>query len=375
MKQRATLKKVLTFITFLICGGGLGFVIGKLLRANTLPQLEVSPIIIIPLAIPIFIIVIAWHEAGHAWAGVKVGFDFRMYIVGPFLWEKQQHQWKFQWNKDINKAGGLVMCLPTDTHNLSQRFMLFVLGGPLASLLLTIICGVVYGFLLNTTSGISTLHIFLILTGVMSFAIFIATIIPSKIGGFYSDGARALRLAKGGDTAKFEILMITTIANTTTGIRPKDLDLGQLQEMNEIAIRLNEPFRVYIHSFLHQAAFDKGELDTAEKHLLDYVNDAQEIPEGLRNMVWLDAAFFYAYARKNLEEANRYWQQFKVVPMIPKAQILATQAAIDYLKEDIPLALNNLEESLKELPNMIDKGGAIALKDRLLTLKAAMEQS
>jgi len=38
-----------------------------------------------------------------------------MYVIGPFLWAKEQNNWLFKWNKNVNTAGGLVICLPTDT--------------------------------------------------------------------------------------------------------------------------------------------------------------------------------------------------------------------------------------------------------------------
>jgi hypothetical protein len=373
MKQKENLKKLINIILLGLIGGIIGYFIGKMLSGETIHKSTVSPILPLILLIPIIIFVIGWHEIGHAIVGVKVGFDFRMFVVGPFLWEKQNSTWRFTWNKDINKAGGLVLCLPTDTVRLSRRFLLFAAGGPLASLILSLICLLIYwGFLKNypiSPYGVQIANISLLLIGATSFMIFIATSIPSKMGGFYSDGARVLRLIRGGDTAKFEILMMSIIANTSGGIRPKLLNMNQIEEMDEIAIRLNEPFRVYIHSFFHHVAFDKGDFEKAEKHLLDYINVAHEIPEGIRNAVWLDATFFYAFAKKDLVGAEKYWHKFKPSPIIPKAQILATEAVLYFLKNDNETAKSKLNVSLSEIPNMIDKGLGIALKDRIIHLQ------
>jgi hypothetical protein len=369
MKQKENFKKVIRIILLGFIGGIIGYFIGKMLGGGMIPKSTVSPILMLILLIPIMIFVIAWHEAGHALVGVKVGFDFRMFVVGPFLWEKQNSTWRFTWNKDINKAGGLVLCLPIGTENLSRRFLWFAAGGPLASLLLSLITFLIYWFFLKGNSGVEVVNVSLLLIGAMSFMIFIVTSIPSKMGGFYSDGARVLRLLRGGDTAKFEILMMSIIANTSSGVRPKLLNMSQVEEMDEIAVRLNEPFSVYIHSFFHHIAFDKGDFEKAEKHLLDYINVANEIPEGIRNAVWLDAAFFYAYAKKDLVEAEKYWHIFKPSPLIPKAQILATEAVLSYLKKDNETALSKLNASLTEIPNMIDKGLGVVLKDRMINLQ------
>lgn len=144
--------------------------------------------------------------------------------------------------------------------------------------------------------------------------------------------------------------------------------MAELLEAQTLATKLNAPFGVYLHGFLHQAALDSDDLATAEAYLLNYINEADEIPAGLRNMVWLDAAFFYAFAKKDLEKASSYWKQFKHTAMIPKALVYATEAALAILKNEKSMATEKAEASLKEIPGMIDKGTAAALRERLLYL-------
>jgi hypothetical protein len=374
MKQKNTIRKAFGLIALTLLGAVVGFFIGKMMGAastNTTP-LSIK-LLTLALIVPVFLIVVAWHEGGHAVAGVRMGFDFKMYVVGPFMWEKQSTGWQFKWNKNVNIAGGLVLCLPTDTVNLNNRFTVFAAGGPVASLLLTALSYGVYAvFLKNNPTdnwGIDVLGNFFVLTALLSFVIFLATAIPLRMGGFYTDGARVLRLQRGGDTARFESLILKLTANTSSGIRPKLININELEEALAVAKRLDEPFGVYIHGFLHQVAFDNEDIEKAEKHLRDYINEADNIPEGIRNSVWLDAAFFYAYAKHDLEEAERFWQQFKPAAVIPQALILATEAALCVLKNDKETALSTIEAAVKELPNMIDQGSAVALKDKLSVLK------
>jgi uncharacterized membrane protein len=84
--------------------------------------------------VPLFFIVIGVHAAGHAVAGVWVNFDFKMYVVGPFMWEKELTGWKFKWNKNVNTFGGMAICLPVRTENLPIRFSIYAPSGPIASL-------------------------------------------------------------------------------------------------------------------------------------------------------------------------------------------------------------------------------------------------
>jgi hypothetical protein len=374
MKVKMSFKKVFGFIILLAVGMLMGYYIGKIIALGNTIKIDFSLWGGILFIVPITFFVIAWHEAGHALAGVSQGFDFKMYVVGPFMWEKQQEKWLFKWNKDVNKSGGLVICLPKTSENLVAKFSSFIIAGPLSSLLLTLICLLIFWLMPKQTQGFSLFDFCMIFTAFMSFMIFIVTIIPSQVGGFYTDGARFLRFRRGGDVAKFEVLFLSIIGSAMNGTRPKLLDINQLEEAKELAQKLNEPFEVYIHSFFHQVALDNDDIVQAEKHLLAYINQAPNIPDGVRNGVWLDAAYFYAFAKKDLVEANLYWAKFTPSAVIPKAHILATEASLSYLNNDNTKALSNLALAIEQLPNMMDKGLAVALHEKLLLLKTEIEK-
>jgi len=374
MKKKSNqVLKSISFTLMMVLFTGAGYFVGAygMKAADAIPGSTVMAMAV--LFLPAFFLVIGIHEGGHAWAGIRVGFDFRMYVVGPFMWNKEQGVWKFSWNKNVNTMGGMVICLPTDTSNISKRFSTYAAGGPLASLLLT---GLAYGLfqfisVLNNdeNTGLQILAYFFLMMAFLSMVIFLVTAIPMHFGGFSSDGARVLRFLRGGDKARFEGLLLKIIAGSSGGIRPSLLDLEELNEAKVLADKLNAPFGVYLHSFFYQVAFDRGDMDAAEKHLQDYIGEVNEIPQGLKGMVYLDAAFFYAFVRKDIQQAMHYWEQFKPAAMIPKAMIHATEAAIAALNEEDALMRLKIESSLKELPNMIDQGLAVVLKEKLQELQ------
>lgn len=375
-KKDPPYKSVSFWIIMLICLT-LGFLAGKIgFGASAISKTTLIALAL--LFIPIFFIVIGVHEAGHALAGVLLNFNFTTYIVGPFMWDKEQTGWKFKWNKNVNTAGGLVVCLPVGTENLKKRFSIYAAGGPIASLLLAALAygasRLIANSETNNGTGLEIVEYFFLIMSVLSLIIFIATAIPMHSGGFSSDGARIFRLLKGGDTARLETLLIKIITQSTGGIRPKLLNMDELLEAQVLAKKLNAPFGVYLHSLFHQAAFDNGDLEKAEKYLQDYILAADEIPQGIRNSVWLDAAFFYAFTKRDITEATKYLNMFKPAAMIPKAQIFATEAVISALKNERETALLKINASLLELPGMIDKGGAIALQEKLLYLKDSIEK-
>jgi len=372
-------KKTLSFITLFILGAGFGYLIGKLIIESDLTVSKTTLIVVLLSIIPIFFLVIAIHEAGHAYAGIKVNFDFRMYIVGPFLWTKEQNKWFFKWNKNVNTAGGLVVCLPTHTHNLNKRFAIYAAGGPIASLLLTILSFLLFAIIrnLNTQNQLVleiTSSLFLLIA-VLSLFILIVTAIPFHTGGFSSDGARIIRILKGGEAARFELLMLKIIALTTSGTRPKNIDVDELTEALSIAKKLKLPQGVYLHGMLHQTALDLGNLEAAEVHLKNYLDDIEEIPAGIRGMIYLDAAFFYGFAKHDLESAQEYWLQFKPSPFVPACQVLATEAAICVLMNNNEEALLKINESFKNIPNMLDKGLGLALTEKLNVLRNKIENT
>lgn len=367
------LKKIAGMVTLMLVFATAGYYAGKIgLKASQ--GLDKTVVIsLLLLLIPLFLFVIGIHEAGHALAGKWVQFTFRMYVVGPFMWTKEADGWHFEWNKHLNLAGGMVVCLPADNKALSKRFSIYAAGGPLASFALAIIAFLLYRWLytpgVNAGTVLTVISYASLITAFLSVLIGIVTSIPMHTGGFSTDGARILRLLRGGDTARFETLMIQICTSSTSGIRPALLNRDDLQEALTLARRLQAPLGVHLHSFFHQAAFDQGDIDTAEKYLLDYIQATEEIPAAIRNMVWLDAAFFYAYAKKDLTTATGYWAKFKPAAMIPKALILATEATICAVKNDFGTAQTKAKAALREIPNMMDKGMGLALRDKMTDLQ------
>jgi hypothetical protein len=345
-------------------GGGVGFLAGKVGYQVGVALSENVIILWAVLFIPAFFLVVGFHEAGHALAGILVKFDFRMYVVGPFMWEKGEASWKFKWNKNVNTAGGVVLCMPTGSENLKNRFSIYAGGGPIASLVLAGLSYLIYYVLSPFVIG----YLFLLIV-FLSLVIFLVTIIPLHMGGFTSDGGRVLNLQRGGDKARFELLILKIISSSAGGLRPSLLNTTELEEALTLAKKLQAPFGVYLHSYFHQAAWDLGDLEAAEKHLSNYVSEIESIPAGIKNAVWLDAAFFFALAKKDIARADYYWNQFTPSAIIPKAQIFATEAAMLSLKNQREDSIIKLESSIKEMPNILDRGIGVALLEKMNSLK------
>jgi hypothetical protein len=372
-KSKKSVNQLVMFFSFLLIGGAVGYFVGKFVLKGS-PAIPSSVLLaMLLLFIPAFLIVIAIHELGHVSAGLLMNFEFKSITVGPLMWEKEQGRINFKWNKNVNTAGGLALCLPTGSHNLARRFAFYAAGGPLASIILAVTGFVLNRYIFNTDadSGTAVLIIkwFIKEIAFLSAVIGLVTLIPLHTGGFSSDGARIINLLKGGDASRFELLILKIFGAATSGVRPALYNMDDLHEAQALAEKIKAPFGVYIHSFFHQAAFDKGDFDTAEKYLKLYTDNADAVPDGVRGMVWLDAAFFYAFVRKDLAQAEYYFKQYKPAAMIPKAQVSATEAAIAILQNDWNTASSAIQSAELALTDMIDKGNAVALKEKLLHMK------
>ncbi len=373
MKKKSKVTRIISVGILMVLGGATGYfgavAGGKM--ATTVP----APVMIAlaVLFIPSFFFVIAVHEGGHAWAGVRMNFDFRTYVVGPFLWDKQPGGWKFMWNRNINTSGGLVVCIPRGTDDLARRFSFYAAGGPLASLTLVMVAGGIY-FMSRAWAGQSiAAQIFVYAWGMIAFlsaAIFIVTSIPLHAGGFSSDGARVLRFLRGGDTARFEVLMLKLVSSSMAGIRPAQLNVEELREAKELGARLDAPMAVYINYFLYQSALDRNETEEAEHHLQEYLQLAEEVPQGMREGVWLEAAFYYAVVRKDLNKAEEYLRLYKPSALLPVAVEYATRAAIAHLKNEKAEFHSWLAKAEQALPNMMDRGAMRVVRERMKQLKA-----
>lgn len=369
-------KKVVRIVTtavIMLAGAGFGYFAAKMGAASAKAMPGWQAITLLVLAVPAFFVVVGFHEAGHAVAGSLVKFDFRMYVVGPFMWEKEETGWKFKWNRNVNLSGGMVICLPLSSENLAKRFSIYALGGPAASV---IFAALAYGIRLIAialnVSGNPVLDFIALLFGLLSMlsvVIFVMTIIPLHTGGFYTDGARALRFLRGGDTGRFELLLVKTISDSSGGIRPGLLNTDEIHEALTLANKLDAPMKVYVLYYLYHVAFDKGRYEEAEDYLTKYIAEIESIPKGIRGSVFLDAAFFYAIARQDSGRAESYWKQYVPSALLPKAQVLATEAAIANLRGDHAKRDEKIDHAFKEIPNMIDRGVGIALREKLVELK------
>ncbi|WP_304516704.1 M50 family metallopeptidase [Cecembia rubra] len=324
-----------------------------------------TKLLLIPVVVFALWLTIAIHELGHVIAGLSQKFEFRLLSVGPVMVEKELGKLKLKRNTNFNTFGGVALCLPTDQENLNRRFAVFAFGGPLASLIFGGILSICLIYFQLDTSSLAfyLLESLLLISCILSFCIALVTLIPMHSEGFTSDGGRIINLLRGGPSAQIESTLLNAIAQATSGIRPS------LINPDPILVALNLPYesplKPYLSGLLYNHYQDVGELEKASWHLDQYLEGAQYIPKGYVASLYLEKAWFEARHNKNISLAKDYSFREKAGVMVPKSQVLRVEAAIAMGEGNNSLAVKKINEAIKELPKLIDKGAAIAEKEWL----------
>lgn len=363
-------RKLLVFVALLLAGAAVGYLAGKLLNP-ALGSLsgqplwaKVSALLFLPLAL---LFVIFWHEMGHVAAGLQANFRFRFLTVGPFMWEKEEEgRLRFHWNKDLNTAGGLALLLPDNDVRLTQRFARLAAGGPAASLLLTLLAALLLAGLPAPDApapGLFLLRSALWMLALTSGVITLATALPFRAGGFYSDGARVLRLLRGGPTAQLERLMLTLIARATGGTRPRELDPALLNEGIALAQSLQAPFEPYFHQYQYYHKLDRGEFEAAKSALDRFAATSGRLPAVMQQSLRLERALFAAFIQDDLETALEARGDFQPARLFPRAQVALVEAGIARLQGEPERMQRLCREVLDQSHQGMDRGLAQLYRD------------
>lgn len=160
------------------------------------------------------------HEGGHILAGLIQGFKIELLTVCFLGLMRKDGKLKFFFNSNLQYFGGVASTSPSkEVRNPKRAFAWILLAGPLASLLLGI------GLLLIFHYTSTWFDVYFAISGIISVLLFLATTLPSKSGGFYTDRKRFQRLMNKGEIGRSELALIRTINQNYI-----DGDCSQLSE-------------------------------------------------------------------------------------------------------------------------------------------------
>lgn len=329
---------------------------GLVVGLQTVGTLVGLPLAIVGIVLATAICAIAIHELGHVAAGKLVGLQFYMMKVGPLAWKKRPKGIKFSIDNSGQLFGGYAAMGPTDDRNLLSRHRAFVLGGPLASLLLL---ALVFAFVqwpeasgaktskgneailteLATSLAVLSAYVYTVLYAVNS-------IIPFRYRGFYNDAAQLLLPIFDKKQAEYRVLAWKWSADLSSGKKCAHWDKEALRELK---IRATSPFEKASYShLLGNALIYSGEVENGLAEMEEafaYLSKPTKLLVEYECAIALDTSFARAHFAKNLDSAKAAYA---------KAEAMNTK--MDYGHHRTLAAINLLEGNSEAVETHVQKG-------------------
>lgn len=354
---KKVLKQVIVFTLFGLAGLGIGTLLGRLDGpSRPVVPLSLPQIILIALA-AIYLALLA-HELGHLLAGKLIGMRPFLLITGPLKVFATQKGLQIGLNRNLSLAGGLAACLPQKTDQLKRQLLIIAAGGPLSSLLGSLF-GLTLFFMLPPESPWKYAGF---LFGVISLVIFAVTIIPGKTAGFQTDGGQILSLLRGGQDVEHRALLVILQAESLNGIRPRDWSTDILRRVLEL--RTTPMLDAVAGLMRYYYALDSGDLPCAEESLQTLLTNEAQLPEGLKQAVYLEQAFFVALHRSDAHTAGQFFRKGAGAP-VEKSTALRAEAALLFAQGQREQARHKAAEAIRQSNQSFDVGAAVAEREWL----------
>ncbi|MCC6280717.1 MAG: M50 family metallopeptidase [Saprospiraceae bacterium] len=308
-------------------------------------------------------VVIAFHELGHLLTGIAQGFRVALYTAGFLGVRGTATGVRFFFNRSLNTMGGLAATFPEHLESgpdLRRKFVRIVAAGPLSSLFLSVIALLAAYFILQNPGASPGLAmragtVFLLVTGFMSAMIFLATMIPSRAGGFMSDGARLISLLDKGEKGLYEEAALSVLVLLGAGKLPGEYPVDLLDRLKtrppDSLLGLNGHFLVFSHHL------DRDETERALHYAKIVEDNIDAAPAPFQPYYLKDIVFFYAFLAQDAEAAHACWDIIeKKAEKDPDAATFKAKAALALLENKTDLAIEFAEKGLTKVTDLPFEG-------------------
>ena len=328
--------------------------------------------LVVPGIVLVFYLTVAVHEAGHLLAGAFSGFRPCILIVGPLKLERVSGRWRMGANRSAPIFGGLAAGVPIDAVNLRQRMIRLIAGGPLASLVSGLIAVVVLAALkepgprITLTGQDAFGYILLLAFTLISLLIAFIALVPTVTEGYTSDGGQILKFLKNSPEVEAEVALTAVSTSSLAGTRPRDWDAAMLARAMSLPGTSSKMPLALLLAHLH--ALDRGDVEEARRLLHASLAGLDQLARLWRTSILLQAAEFSAMHDRDAASARRYLQQAGPGALVSEGARALAEAAVLHA-EGAPGVDERLDKAEADLPNAIDKGGAVMARDQIAALR------
>jgi len=288
-------KTVVRSLIVLAIGALLGLILGSsklpdwnLPRANGL------------LLIPALYFAIALHELGHLIAGKLAGFNIGGISAGPVMFIKSGRNWVFRFDRH-RLFGGFFQPLSSDLDFSTNRYVLCVAGGPIASVAFSLSCWLVctrYGSGERDWIG----SVFW-----ASLLVLLLALIPVTSGLNKSDSARLWQLIHHPERSRGWIALLTIQSEDANGIRPRDWSAKKFQRLMQVDASAGEFLHCQYRAYYR--CLDEGSEAAALDHLENALAKSGRAGIIWRHSLYLEAASASAMIRKQATQARTWCER------------------------------------------------------------------
>jgi hypothetical protein len=343
------------WVPALLIGFGIGGVLIALDRSRGSPYPPI-PAQVFPLFVLAFYIAILVHELGHLIAGVTAGFEQRTFMVGAFLLSKEAAGWRFRFSLRNLFWGGFTAGIPRSTDELVSRYIRFVLGGPLASLVLLVIT-----FLLP--AGLTARLLFLV-----NLLLTISVCIPYTRFCLPNDAKLILLLRRRDAVGDRLVATVYLLAADAQGRRPRDWPPDLIEKL---AVSTHDLSRMPTAlSLLLSAAADTEDAQRTAAILERALAINNKMLPELRRGFFAAASVYHGFFRTDASRAEEWLERARSVKVAASQKDWESRAlaAISFAKGENAQSADFLTRYIALLDRQPFSGMIAAERERTIAL-------
>ena len=286
------------------------------------------------------------HELGHLFMGWIVGFHFNSIALGPIVFGFEYGKLTIRLRRGTGLLGHAGIQVDR-VMRLRHRFLLFIIGGPTASL----VSAAVAAFLIKCVFSKSWL------VPVSAGYAYLSLLIGSA--GFLplwpksrSDGSRMWMLLTSREKTRRLISTLALLHQTKLGI---PLKLWKKTWLNATTAVRDDSFDEFTSNWIaFCAASARKDVPKLTAHLERCLELASVLPDAKRDEIAREAGIYVAWFRNDAGAAEKWFAQRKYSNQTTRIMQIRMKVALDCARRDFASSFKGIEEGaniIESLPN------------------------
>jgi len=311
--------------------------------------------------LPAFFVAVLVHELGHVAAGLSVGFELRMLVVGPLRLIRESRRWKLRFiPSHIFLAGGLTSMAPKTAERLVERYLRLVLGGPVASVIL-LMASVILTVMFPGSAAVRVVLI-------VNLLVAIAPCVPFTVLSQPSDAKLLLLLSRKGPAAERLTAMLYLLALDSQQIAPGE---WPRELVEKITVPMEDKYGLASAATIWYAdALTSGDVERIAEALERALSVTPYFGPDIQRSFYVSASCFQGIYRQHLPLAELWLESARQVKYTASQKDWDSKAlgAIALVKGDHARAHELLTRYLTDLDRRPPSGFLAAERARTVAL-------